>query len=161
MDALVFALDRQRFGVPADEVVEIVRAAAVRRVPGAPPIVLGALDVRGTLTAVIDLRARFGLPLRPIDLDDHFVVLRTRGKTGAMRTVAFVTDRAESLLAIDEATLGAPSSVSPHAMHITGIATTPDGMVMICDVASFLTEAEEHSFRTAVSTAPATASSAQ
>ena len=149
MDVLVFELDRERFGVRAVDVIGIVRAAAVRKVPGAPAIVLGALDVRGTLAAVVDLRARFGLPPRAIGVDDHFVVMRTTA-----RTLALVTDRAESLQSIDEASLVAPTAISQqHAAHVAGIVATADGLVIIADVERFLTEGEEASLSLALQSA--------
>ena len=43
-----------------DDVVEVVRMVAVTPIPDSPPWLLGAVDVRGDVLPVIDLRTRLG-----------------------------------------------------------------------------------------------------
>jgi hypothetical protein len=47
-----------RFGVPAQVVVEIVRAVAVTPISGAPDVVQGLIDYRGTIVPVFDVARR-------------------------------------------------------------------------------------------------------
>ena len=61
VEALLFELAAQRFAVALGDVIEVVRAVAIRRLPSAPAITLGIIDVRGEIIPVLDVRARFGL----------------------------------------------------------------------------------------------------
>ena len=45
-----------------EDVVEVVRMVAVTPIPDSPPWLLGAVDVRGDVVPVIDLRTRLGHP---------------------------------------------------------------------------------------------------
>lgn len=61
MQMLLFDVDDIRLALPASAVLELHRAVAVSALPGAPEGVLGAVNVRGKVLPVLDLRLRFGL----------------------------------------------------------------------------------------------------
>ena len=54
---LVVAADRDVFGIPVEQVREVIRSAALRRVPGSPPVLRGIVNVRGAIVTVLDLQA--------------------------------------------------------------------------------------------------------
>lgn len=83
---LAFELSGQRYGLPLAAVLEVVRAVAITPLPGVPPVVEGAINVRGRVVPVLDLRARFGLPPHPLDPDQHLVLARTGRRLVAVRT---------------------------------------------------------------------------
>lgn len=93
---LRFELDQQRYGVTADLVREVQRAALPVALPGAPPVVRGLLNVRGELIPLIDLRAALRLPARPLRAGDHVVFCRI-----GTRTLCFGVDRAIDLIEMD------------------------------------------------------------
>lgn len=57
---LLIAADRW-FGVPLPDVLEVVSARACTRLPGAPPHVLGLMNLRGRVVTVLDLAGALGL----------------------------------------------------------------------------------------------------
>jgi purine-binding chemotaxis protein CheW len=60
---VIFRLDKEEFGVPINNVQEIVRVPEeLVHVPGAPEFVEGVINLRGSVLPVIDLRLRLGLP---------------------------------------------------------------------------------------------------
>src|SRR5689334_23103108 len=89
---LVFEVMGHRYGVPTSVVREVLRAVQPARLPGAPAVVMGVINVRGQLAALVDLRARFGLPPAPLAASDVFVLCEPAG-----RLVAFRADRTEGL----------------------------------------------------------------
>lgn len=137
MHAVIFTIDDRRYGVPVADVVEIVRAVAITRVPGAPPAVAGVIDVRGTVVPVLDTRLRFGHPPRALSPDERFVIARA----GA-RTVALRADDVAALEELAPAQLDDAAARVAAADHIVGIARLPDGLVLVHDVARFLSAAE-------------------
>lgn len=148
MELLTFTLEGGRYGLDARGVREVARAVAVSRLPGAPPVVSGVVDVRGTLVAVFDLRRRFGLPPREADPDEHLVIARA----GA-RTVALRVDRVLGLESTGEAPLADPRDAVPSARHVAGVARLPDGTTVVLDLAAFLSAAEAESLAEALAAA--------
>lgn len=54
---LIVAADRSAFGIPVEQVREVIRADGLRRVPGSPPVLRGIANVRGAIVTVLDLQA--------------------------------------------------------------------------------------------------------
>jgi chemotaxis signal transduction protein len=48
------------YGIPVAQVREVVRGERITRVPGAPPLVRGILNVRGAVVTVLDLSVLLG-----------------------------------------------------------------------------------------------------
>jgi len=130
---LVFALEAQRFALPAEVVVEVARVVASSPLPGAPEIVEGAINVRGTIVPVLDVRARFGLPAADVDPDQHLILARA-----GRRVVALRVDHALALVAIPEDAYEPVERVAPGTPLVAGVARLPDGVLVIHDLERFL-----------------------
>jgi purine-binding chemotaxis protein CheW len=78
-DLLVVELARQQYALRVQQVREVVPRAALTVLPGAPPGVLGILQLRGALLPVIDLRQRLNVPATPAQISQSIVVALTRG----------------------------------------------------------------------------------
>ncbi|HEX5269025.1 MAG TPA: chemotaxis protein CheW [Gemmataceae bacterium] len=77
-----FSLDGLYFGVEVKKVQEVIRYQEMTRVPLAPPVVRGLINLRGQIVTAIDLRRRLALAERPADRLPMNVVVR--GDEGAM-----------------------------------------------------------------------------
>ncbi|MBL0940658.1 MAG: chemotaxis protein CheW [Gemmatimonadaceae bacterium] len=55
---LVVRSQGQRLGIPIAQVREVVRPTGLRRVPGAPVVQAGIVNVRGAIVTVLDLALR-------------------------------------------------------------------------------------------------------
>lgn len=149
---LLFALDELRFALPLSQVRETVRAVAITPLAGAPGVVEGIVDVRGTVVPVLDLRARFRLPPREVALSDHLILADAGGRLVALRV-----DRALDVQVVDDDAL-TPTSTSEAAFaHLAGVARLADGMVLVSDLEAFLTQGESEALAAALA-APAAAS---
>lgn len=135
---LIFVLDGQRYALPLESVIRVVRAAALTPLPQAPDVVLGILDLQGDIIPVINLRRRFRLPERAVGADDQFVVART-----PRRTLALCVDSSHGLTeAIPESVVAAETIVD-GAAFLSGVTRTPDGLVLIHDLDTLLFPQEE------------------
>jgi purine-binding chemotaxis protein CheW len=65
------------FGVDVLRVQEVFRYQEMTRVPLAPPVVRGLINLRGQIVTVIDLRRRLGLDDRPTDQPPVNVVVHS------------------------------------------------------------------------------------
>lgn len=135
IELLVFRAEDRRFAVASRRVREVVRAVWIEALPGAPAAVEGLIDYRGTPTPVYDVRARFGLPLRPVHPMDHLIVLDVDGGLRALRV-----DRAEGLVTVhqvqplDEDTRGA--GLFSDSVSLEG------GLTLVHDPSRFLDETQ-------------------
>jgi purine-binding chemotaxis protein CheW len=53
------------FGVEVPEVQEVLRYQEMTRVPRAPEVIEGLINLRGQIVTAVDMRKRLGLPPRP------------------------------------------------------------------------------------------------
>jgi purine-binding chemotaxis protein CheW len=72
-----FFLDGLFFGVPVQQVQEVIRYQELTRVPLAAPEVSGLINLRGQIVTAIDLRRRLSLPPRPEGKKPMNVVVRS------------------------------------------------------------------------------------
>lgn len=149
MDVLVFEVGGVRYGLPALQVREIARAVTIVPLPRAPAIVEGVIDVHGTLVPVLDLRARFQLPAKPLSHTDHLILA-----WAGPRLVAVRADRATGLHRIDPEQIDAGKGGVPGVDHVVGIAKLPDGLVLVHDLRGFLDQAESTALEGAVADTP-------
>lgn len=136
-EVLIFALEGQRYGIATIDVREIVRAVTITRLPNAPAFIEGVVNVRGRILPVLDIRARFDLPPRPLDPADHFIVA-----SAGLRGVILRVDRALHLALVDEGSVEAAPALAASATYVAGVAKLDDGLVLIHDLATFLSAAE-------------------
>jgi purine-binding chemotaxis protein CheW len=93
-----FFLHGLYLGVEVSKVQEVMRCPAVTRVPTAPPVVHGLVNLRGQIVTALDLRRRLaldgdGAPVHPI-------TIVVRGEEGL---VALVVDSIDDMIEVPEA----------------------------------------------------------
>jgi len=98
---VIFRLGKEEFGVPINSVQEIVRVPEdLIRVPTAPDIVEGIINLRGSVLPVVDLRLRLGLPaIERTDGQRIMVFLIADVRTG------FIVDQVAEVLKIASANI--------------------------------------------------------
>jgi len=101
--------------------------------PNAPSIVLGAVDVEGRVLPVLNVRRRFGLQEREIDLADQFLIAHT-----ARRTVVMVVDEAQGVIERAQAEIIGSDRIAPGLEQLQGVIRLDDGLVLIHDLEKFL-----------------------
>ena len=145
-ELLIFTLDARRYALPLESVVRMVRAAEITPLPNAPPVVLGVLDIEGTIFPVLSLRRRLELPDREVAVTDHFLVADT-----ARRTVILVIDAPQGVEKVSQDQITRGAEVAPGlGAHLHGVAALEDGLVLIHDLEAFLSLDEEAALETAL-----------
>ena len=72
-----FYLNGLFFGIEVEKVQEVIRHQAMTRVPLAPRLIGGLINLRGQIVAAVDLRLRLGLPERDSNVPPMNVVARS------------------------------------------------------------------------------------
>src|SRR5271157_2301250 len=73
---VVFTLDGLFYAVSLSVVSRVIRAVEITPLPKAPSIVLGVINLGGRIIPVVNIRKRFRLPERELELTDQLIVAR-------------------------------------------------------------------------------------
>lgn len=76
-----FFLDNLFLGIEVENIQEILRHQEMTRVPLAPPVVAGLINLRGQIVTAIDLRRRLELKPRDYDPLPINIIVRTPEET--------------------------------------------------------------------------------
>jgi len=98
-----FLVDQLLFGVEVEKVQEVIRYQEMTRVPLAPPVVKGLINLRGQIVTAVDLRRRLGLRERAAtDLPMNVVVRQDDG------AVSLLVDEIGDVLEVEEESFELP-----------------------------------------------------
>ncbi len=110
-----FYLDKLFFGVEVEKVQEVIRYQTMTRVPRAPEVIGGLINLRGQIVTAIDLRKRLEMGPRPPERKPMNVVVRT--EEGA---VSLLVDEIGDVVEVSPATFEtAPETLSGLARKLT------------------------------------------
>jgi purine-binding chemotaxis protein CheW len=94
-----FYLEKLLFGVELKGVQEVIRSLDMTKVPLAPGVVSGLINLRGQIVTAVDLRRRLELQPRPVDRLAMNVVVRS-----ADGAVSLLVDEIGDVVEVDETT---------------------------------------------------------
>jgi purine-binding chemotaxis protein CheW len=125
-----FYVEKLFFGIEVVRVQEVIRHQQMTRVPLAPSLVRGLINLRGQIVAAIDLRRRLGLPDRSEEQYPMNVVVRTD-----QRVVSLLVDEIGDVLDVDEAAFErTPLTMKGVARDlIDGVYKLEDRLLLILD----------------------------
>lgn len=133
---VVLLLDREEYAVPINSVREIVRWREPRPLPGQPSHVQGAVDLRGEVVMVIDLRERLGSP-GSAGAQQDIVVIDLPGREPVGLTVDGVS---EVLQAGEGEVRPAPTGVG-CGDYVNGVLVIDQRLVVLLDLERLLDSA--------------------
>jgi len=137
-----FFLGRERLGIVASEVKEVLRHGKTTPVPLAPRGVVGLVNLRGRIATVVDLHVRLGREgtKRAPDEGAFGVVLQSRRDV-----VSLLVDRIGDVLEVDETTFEPPPETvgEPARSLISGTYKLRKGLVLVLDTQKAVPEYEE------------------
>lgn len=130
---VVFTLDEQPYALRLSTVERIVRVVEVTPLPKAPEIVLGVVNVQGQIIPVVNIRKRFRLQEREMNLNDQLIIAHT-----SKRTVALVTDVVNGVVERSEQEVITSEKILPGLEYVEGVVKFENGMIFIHDLDKFL-----------------------
>ena len=145
---VVFTLDELFYGVGLSIVVRVLRAVEITPLPSAPPIVIGVINMGGRIIPVVNIRKRFHLPERELDLSDQFIVavaVRRDSPEEDGRLLALAVDAVVGVREISAQDTTPAATVLPGLEHLQGVARTDEGLILIHNLGTFLSLEEEKS----------------
>jgi len=126
-----FFLDGLFFGIEVEKVQEVIRHQTMTRVPLAPKLIGGLINLRGQIVTAIDLRLRLGLPERKTGELPMNVVART--ESGA---VSMLVDEIGDVLEVEEQDFEkVPQTMRWGRDLIRGVYKLPSRLLLVLDTA--------------------------
>ncbi len=135
-----FDVGTQEYALPIDAVVQVVRLPALTELSGAPPAVLGLLNMRGSYLPVIDARRLLGVQAE-IDLNKQVIIVGGAAANGDLQPqMGLLVDRVhdvqtlanERIVALDQ------RNVTPF---LRGIINLHQRSLLLFDEAALIAEA--------------------
>lgn len=125
-----FFLNGRFFGIEVLQVQEVLRAQDMTRVPLAPAMVRGLINLRGQIVTAIDLRQRLGLPERDPASPPMNVVIRA--EDGA---VSLLVDEIGDVVEVEQSQVEAPTETLRGVARelIRGVCKLKDKLLLILD----------------------------
>lgn len=133
---LVIRLGGAAYGVPVLTVREIIRLCPVTPVANMPAHIRGVINLRGRVIPLVDLRVRFGLPVRSDDDRTCVVVTQVVAAAGGTRPYGVVVDGVEEVASFGDHDLEPVPDFggTVDARFLTGMAKTTGGVVALIDL---------------------------
>jgi purine-binding chemotaxis protein CheW len=144
---LTFVVAGETYAVNIGYVIEIVGMQRISAMPDVPEFIRGAMNLRGKVIPVMDVRLRFGLPWREYDDRTTIIVLDLSGVPTGL-----VVDQVTDVLTIPKENVDPPphwhgQKAGDKAVRqgvIRGLGKHGNGVSIILDVPRLLSAADLH-----------------
>jgi purine-binding chemotaxis protein CheW len=138
---VAFDLAGESYALPIATVQEIIRVAEITRVPDAPAVVRGVVNLRGRVLPVVDLRLRLGLPAIEVDTTRRILVLPARG-----RLIGVLVDAVSAIERVRPSTVQpVPRDVlSERSDYFLGVARQAERLLILLDAERVLLVHDSH-----------------
>jgi purine-binding chemotaxis protein CheW len=136
---VTFRLENETYGINVMHVQEVLRISEIAPVPGAPPYVLGIINLRGNVVTVIDTRSRFGLPPGDIDDNSRIVIIESE-----KQVVGILVDSVAEVVELRGSEIDVAPNVGNEesSKYIQGVATRENDLLIVVDLNKLLSEGE-------------------
>jgi len=136
----VFRIDSQRFAIRLENVEKVIRAIELIQVPESLDFLIGLINMEGRILPVFDLRKRFLLPSKELDINDRILI--SSAATGA---IAVIVDSVEGIVEFLPQQIYSAKSIYPKMdQYIEGVWKDGDDTAIIYDVDKLFPDINEH-----------------
>jgi purine-binding chemotaxis protein CheW len=139
LTVVTITLGRQAVAIPAASIREILDPLPVTRVPRAPRLVPGVLNVRGAVVPLADLHHALGLPAVAADGTRRRIVVLDVEIEDEIATVAFAADAVHEVAVLSAREIEpAPATTIWPPGTVKGLSRRDEGFVLIPDLPAIL-----------------------
>lgn len=128
-------LDKAIYAFDIQKVKEIIDVIHITRVPRMPDYMLGAINLRGEVVPVLDLRERFGLPKGEQTVDTGIIIVET-SQFGHGSKLGLLVDAISQVLTLDTKRIEASprTGMNIPTDFIKGVGQKQDEFIVILDI---------------------------
>lgn len=129
---VVFEMDGEEYGIDVNAINGILRYKRfpVKKLPSLPPVIEGVINLRGNVNYVYNLRKKFQLPDKPIDIESKIVMLYVNDQI-----VGYIVDEVTDIVYIQEENIEqSPSFItSIQGEYISGFGKVDERIIVLLD----------------------------
>lgn len=129
-----FSVGGATFGLPVDQVREVLRVGAITRVPRAPEALRGVTNLRGRVLAVVDLRVRMGM--EKAEVAESSRILVAQGSGGPVGLLVDAVNQMDQIL--PSGVQEPPDRLADLASLSRGVVSRDEGLVVLLDLGALL-----------------------
>ncbi|MCI0414807.1 chemotaxis protein CheW [bacterium] len=135
LEALVFQLDREKYGIPIEHVLEIIRFVEATEVPHTVSFLDGIISLRGEMIPVINGRKRLGHEPKTPDKRTRTIVLQV-----GLNRYGIVVDAATQVVHLPKKNIEPtpPVVVGIDAEFIEGVCEHKGQLIILLNLKRFL-----------------------
>ena len=100
---LTFSLDNENYCIPLIQAKEVIEPQIITRVPNSPDFIVGVINLRGEITAVLDIRHFFGLNENEKSEKARIIITDVTGSC-----IGVVVDSVKAIVDIEEEAIQPP-----------------------------------------------------
>lgn len=126
---LIFNIDGARYAVHLHAVERVIPAVEITPLPEGPDIVTGVINVQGRILPILNIRRKFRLHERDMDVDDDIVIAK-----GSKWTIAFAVDAVEGVVELRPDEIIPAASILPDMEYTEGVIKIQDNIVFLHDI---------------------------
>jgi len=136
---VTFRLDDETYGINVMQVREVLRYTEIAPVPGAPPYVLGIINLRGSVVTVIDTRTRFGLSSADTTDNTRIVIIEVENQV-----VGILVDAVAEVVYLRQSEIETAPNVGTEesAKFIQGVCNKNGELLILVDLEKLMSEEE-------------------
>ena len=136
---VTFTLADEMYGIEVMQIREVLRSPEISPVPGSPSYVLGIINLRGNVVAIIDTRSRFGLSSHEVDDNSRIIILEAKDYM-----VGFMVDAVSEVAELSSSGVEPAPDTGSHgsAKYISGLYNRADGLLILIDANKLLSDDE-------------------
>lgn len=136
---LTFTLGDEEYGIRIIKVREIIGIINITKIPNMPRYVKGVINLRGKVSPVIDLRAKFSM--EAADYDPRTCIILVEINTGTTATLmGMIVDSVSEVMHLTDNTIEEPPEISEATTDfILGIAKKAEKIIILLDIDKVMT----------------------
>jgi purine-binding chemotaxis protein CheW len=135
LQLVTFKLGNEEFGVDMLRVQEINRMMSITRVPNAPALIEGVVNLRGKIIPIVDLRKRLGFRHREAGKTTRVIVVELDDSV-----LGFIVDSVSEVLRIPEGIIEPPPSIvaGMESGYIEGVGKVDNRLLILLELEKVL-----------------------
>lgn len=132
---LTFQLGTEVFAMDVSNVREILEFTTVTKVPGTPDYMRGAINLRGSVVPVVDMRLKFGLPVSEKTVHTCIIVVEVAFE-GDTSVIGALVDSVQEVFELEPEQIEPPPKIGTQLRtgFVKGMGKRDDGFIIVLDV---------------------------
>ena len=140
---LSFGIHKETFAVSVKKVPEVLQKQYITKIPNTPAFIKGVINFRGNIIPAVEMRTKFGLPLRSKD-EQYVIIVFDLNIDNKKIMVGAIADKVNDVIAFEDADIKPVPDLGLeyNAEFIKGMVKSGESFTMILDIDKIFSKEE-------------------